>query len=46
MSYQVVKAFYEKLTSDSPFNSAMGGSGSSVGRIFHGIAPDNTTYPL
>ncbi len=46
MSYQVIKAFYEKLTSDSNFNSSMGGSSSSAGRTFHGIAPDNTTYPL
>jgi hypothetical protein len=46
MSYQVVKAFYEKLTSDSAFNTSLGGSASSAGRIFHGIAPANSTYPL
>ena len=46
MSYQVVKAFYEKLVSDTPFNTSMGGSGSTAGRVFHGIAPADSTYPL
>ena len=46
MSFEIVKAFYGKLRSDSTFNTGLGGSASSAGRIFEALAPDGAAYPL
>jgi hypothetical protein len=42
----VVEAIYAHLTGDSNFNTAIGGTASSSGRLFYGTAPKGAAFPF
>ncbi len=42
----VVEAVYARLTGDSALNTALGGSASVAGRVYHQVAIQNDAMPL
>tara|TARA_Y100001973_G_C5209184_1_gene344087 strand:- start:17572 stop:18003 length:432 start_codon:yes stop_codon:yes gene_type:complete len=42
----VIEGLYSHLTGDSTFNSAIGGSASSAGKLYYGLAPKDTSFPF
>ena len=42
----VIEGLYTWMTSDSTFNTAIGGSAGSAGRLFYGLAPSKTQFPF
>ena len=46
--YQLVKVadgLYTYMTADAGFNTSIGGSASTAGRLYYGQAPEGTTLP-
>ena len=41
----VIEGLYSYLTGDSTFNTAIGGSASSAGRLYYSLAPKGTSFP-
>ena len=42
---KVTDGLYARLTADSTFNTAIGGTGSAAGRLYLDIAPHETAFP-
>ena len=42
----VIEALYTYLTADSTFNTAIGGTASSAGRLFYVTSPRQTDFPF
>jgi len=42
----VIEALYSYLTGDSTFNTSIGGSSSAAGKLYYGMAPKDTEFPL
>lgn len=42
---KVAEGLYSHMTGDSGFNTAIGGDGSTAGRLFYGQAQEGTAFP-